>query len=63
MMTHKTNRCLFGVCGYHETTCARCGGCGSRLRSPFAGGCNVPSAFCSPPSESVGHNRMCHTRC
>lgn len=42
---------------YRETTSAHCDGCGSHLRSPSAGACNVPSASYWPPSESVGNNR------
>ncbi len=38
---------------YRERACARCGGCGSRLRSPSACVRIAPSASCSPPSESV----------
>lgn len=55
MLTHRVNRWCDRGCGYRETTSAHCGGCGSHLRSPSAGGCNVPLASYLPPSESVGN--------
>lgn len=58
---HKANSWCDSGCGYRETTSAHCGGCGSHLRSPSADGCNVPSASCLPPSESVRHN-MTHNK-